>query len=286
MTYSTYNPMNNQQKEIPRTIWLLWFQGLENAPLIVQKCVVSWITKNPNWDVIVLDKHSLKKYIDYSDESFPNLGLAGKSDLIRLSLLAEYGGVWVDATTFCVKPLDSWINEASSSGFFAFEKPGPDRLIASWFLASEVKSPLVILLKNELYAFWLENNYSLNSESKRKRIKILSKYFNRSYKTTKYWFSPLVTKLLKVYPYFVIHYKFARLISRDLECKKIWDNTKKISASPSLLIKRQNIFQPASEIIKNEIDNEIVPVYKLIWNYDQSKYQSSSLVYYLLENKN
>jgi mannosyltransferase OCH1-like enzyme len=43
--------------------------------------------------------------------------------LARLCLLRTHGGVWVDATVFCRRPLDEWLPEHAASGFFAFANP-------------------------------------------------------------------------------------------------------------------------------------------------------------------
>jgi mannosyltransferase OCH1-like enzyme len=43
-------------KNIPKTVWILWFQGISDAPFLVKKCIDSWVEKNPEWDVILLDK--------------------------------------------------------------------------------------------------------------------------------------------------------------------------------------------------------------------------------------
>ncbi len=109
---------------------------------------------------------------------------------------------------------------------------------------------------------------------------------NRSEKTTKYWFSPLVTKLLKVYSYFVFHYLFERLVSENSECWKIWDETKKISADGPHKIGKYGFFSPVNEDIKKEVDEKHVPIYKLKWKLDHRRYSPSTLLYYLLEGKN
>ena len=72
-------------------------------------------------------------------------GLPGRlqADLARLDLLARHGGVWADATCFCVRPLDDWLLPCLPSGFFAFDRPGPDRLLSTWFLAAQPGNALV-----------------------------------------------------------------------------------------------------------------------------------------------
>ena len=46
-----------------KTIYILWFQGFDNAPEIVKKCVQSWKYYNPDWTIILLDNTNLNNYI-------------------------------------------------------------------------------------------------------------------------------------------------------------------------------------------------------------------------------
>ena len=39
---------------IPRKIWMMWDQGLDNAPLSVKQCHESWVRKNPDHTVQML----------------------------------------------------------------------------------------------------------------------------------------------------------------------------------------------------------------------------------------
>ncbi|RBW46370.1 capsular biosynthesis protein, partial [Psychromonas sp. B3M02] len=88
--------MTKQKQLIPRKIWLLWYQGLENAPYLIKKCIASWIKHNPTWEIIVLDESNLHNYITLKapQETLTKLSPAHRSDLLRLKLLHEYGGVW------------------------------------------------------------------------------------------------------------------------------------------------------------------------------------------------
>lgn len=273
---------------IPRKIWILWFQGLSEAPFLVRKCIDSWVKENLNWEVVILDENNLSKYVvlDLPENILANLPLNKKSNVVRLHLLSKYGGVWADATTFCMKPLDKWIDDCTTSGFFAFYKPARDRIMSNWFMVSEKGCPIVVKLRERQNSFWLENEFNINTRFKKRIIELLGLVLNRSEKTTKYWFSPLVTKLLKVYPYFVFHYLFERLVSENSECRKIWDETKKISADGPHRIQKCGLFPPVNEDIKKEVDGKHVPIYKLTWKYDHRRYSPSTLLYYLFEGKN
>ena len=82
---------------------MCWFQGWDSAPEIVQLCLESWKYHNPEWDIVLLDKGNIKQYVDL-DKVLPKTFMentpAGYSDVLRIALLKEYGGVWADATCF------------------------------------------------------------------------------------------------------------------------------------------------------------------------------------------
>mgnify|MGYP002828739882 CR=1 FL=1 len=135
-----------------RTIWLLWHQGEDQAPPLIQACLHSWRQKNPTWQVRVLDQASLDALIDTGQ--YPRKrALHHISDLVRLDLLKAYGGVWADATTLCMQPLDQWIDDTMAADFFAFARPQPLRSIASWFLAANPKSELLAHFQNAAHAY-------------------------------------------------------------------------------------------------------------------------------------
>jgi hypothetical protein len=91
--------------------------------------------------------------------SFAKLPAATKvtpySDILRTELLRRHGGVWADATVYCTRPLDDWLLQVmSQTDFFAFSRPGPDREIASWFLASRPEGLVVTSLARGVERFW------------------------------------------------------------------------------------------------------------------------------------
>jgi len=191
---------------------MLWYQGLDGAPLVVKKCVESWIRENPGWDVVVLDAESLKRYVtpDLPPDKLARLDLTKQSNLVRLQLLADFGGVWVDATVLCLRPLDEWIDECTASGFFAFAFPdGHSRVLSTWFLVSERHCPIVVKWRQRYASFFLENDLDANTGRARDLAKrALTRVLDRSRRTTRYWLSPVVTRLLRIYPYFVFDGKW------------------------------------------------------------------------------
>lgn len=86
-------------------IWICWWQGIDHAPELVKKCVHSICENAKSYEVIVLDDSNYKKYVNIPDwlEEKRRTGIITKthfSDFLRLELLAEHGGIWLDATFF------------------------------------------------------------------------------------------------------------------------------------------------------------------------------------------
>lgn len=115
---NNYNYINeSSESKYADHIWVCWWQGIEKAPEIVKKCIDS-IKKNAGTHpVIIITEENYKDYVDIPKwvEEKKNKGIITKtnySDLLRLSLLAKYGGMWLDSTFFCAAPvLDQYFNE-------------------------------------------------------------------------------------------------------------------------------------------------------------------------------
>ena len=108
--------------------------------------MLSWKLKNPTWKIIELNDDNLSEYITIEEEipdiQNKNITKTSYSDIIRIFLLAKYGGCWCDATTFCNQSLDSWLNKNIATGFFGFELK-LDRMLSSWFLYSEENNYII-----------------------------------------------------------------------------------------------------------------------------------------------
>lgn len=141
-----------------KSIWLLWLQGWDNAPWFVQKVKESWEKYNPEWTVRLLSKDNLKDYIDTSFLQNVNIQNAAISDIVRLSLLSKYGGVWADATMLCMRSLEDWIYEAiHPTGLWMYHGGngiGP----ASWFIISIKQNYIINKWKEACDTYWKEHN--------------------------------------------------------------------------------------------------------------------------------
>ncbi len=114
----TLKPVIDEMRDVNETgiyvenapIWVCWWTGEETAPLIVQRCISSIRENAGNHPVHLITQNNYCDYLkipDYMIEKVhkKKIVLANFSDYIRSSLIAEYGGLWLDATIFCLKPI-------------------------------------------------------------------------------------------------------------------------------------------------------------------------------------
>lgn len=156
LTNSGFLSPNHHKDMVPRNIFIYWNQGETLAPALVKLCIDSWRVNNPDWSLTVLDKQTANE--ELSRVNLPtDITEASYSDLLRLHLLEKYGGIWADATTLCLNPLDHWVHTLLlTSDVFLFTNPTADRPIASWFIASRKNSAGIRFWNQKSQEFWAE----------------------------------------------------------------------------------------------------------------------------------
>ena len=161
MVLSSMRFANYRINSIPKVIWTYWHDP-SNIPDVVQSCIKSWQVHNPDYKIIILNGDNiysgsnpiLSKPIKHDDSQ------ARISDFVRLETLRKYGGVWMDASIICTKPLDDFIlantNTTQSNEFVGFYLPGFTSdmrypVIESWFLAAPVGSRFIADWRDEFF---------------------------------------------------------------------------------------------------------------------------------------
>lgn len=99
-----------------QNIWICWLQGEENAPQLVKNCIDSVRRHANGHDVVIITRDNYDKYVNipsYILDKYDRgvISHAHFSDIMRISLIYEHGGIWIDATVFCSKDLPNDIFE-------------------------------------------------------------------------------------------------------------------------------------------------------------------------------
>ena len=172
---------------VPKDVYMLWDKGFENAPAWEQTCLWTWQHHNPDWTVhamnmsVAMERADVFRWI--SEEKWKKIRMPAKSDILRVSILARYGGVWADASVACNAPLTGGVImerlAARGGDVLQFRRDDPQARrsplsywIASWFIAapgpglaagaaadSDLRCSYTMWrLREEVRAFWAEQN--------------------------------------------------------------------------------------------------------------------------------
>lgn len=102
------------QKNAP--IWVCWWTGMDDAPMLVKQCVKSIYKNAGSHEVHLITKDNYKDYLKIPDAILEKVDqkkmcLANFSDYLRVSLLEKYGGLWLDATIYIPSQLPEMVFE-------------------------------------------------------------------------------------------------------------------------------------------------------------------------------
>ncbi len=151
-------------------VWFCWFQGIENAPEIVEICYNSLKENLNDKEIILITEENMFEYI-----AFPQFimekwkkGIISNthiSDLLRLELLIKYGGLWLDATVFCSSSnIPDYID--NSELFFyqhlTLNKYARSAFISSWLIHAKSNNKILMATRYLLYKYWEKNDYQID----------------------------------------------------------------------------------------------------------------------------
>jgi hypothetical protein len=95
---------------IPKIIWQTHNNKFEDLPDNFIKAGKTWQNLNPGWEYKYFSEEErnifVKKYSPHLYESYEKGSLTSQSDLWRYLVTYEFGGVYADMDSVCVKPLD------------------------------------------------------------------------------------------------------------------------------------------------------------------------------------
>ena len=111
----------NDTQLIPKTIHYCWFGGNEK-PVFLTKCIESWREHCPDYEIIEWNEsnYDVSRH-KFTKEAYDNKKYGFVTDLARLDILYEHGGIFMDTDVSIIKPLDDLLFQP---GFIGVEKWG------------------------------------------------------------------------------------------------------------------------------------------------------------------
>ena len=106
---------------IPKVIHYCWF-GRGEPPKLAQKCIKSWKKYCPDYEIICWNEDNFDLPQNrYLQEAYEAKKWAFVSDYVRLKVIYDHGGIYLDTDVELLKPLDALLDD---TGFMGFDEKG------------------------------------------------------------------------------------------------------------------------------------------------------------------
>lgn len=226
-------PQSSTQNNGP--IWVLWWQGEEQAPQVVKACIASIRKHAGSRRIIVITRDNVRKYAQLPDYIYTklnagNITLTHFSDILRFNLLRHHGGLWMDATLFVTKPLDP--SRYFGSFFTCSGYPDPSYFFVTkgqwtgFFIGGSPNEPLFSFMDDFFQLYWQENDNLID--------------------------------------YFLIDYALDYARAHHIGSLADWVDHEKGKDNPELFSLAPRIAKPYNPMVWKEL-NQNTGVYKLSW---------------------
>lgn len=132
---------------IPKVVHYIWLGGKPKPPL-VNICILSWCEKLPDYKIIEWNESNL----DLDDIASKNRFFAEcrkrrmwayMADYLRLKILYEYGGIYMDTDMQVIKSLTPLLNNETFIG-----QENSNGVVSCGIIASQSKNPLLLGVLN------------------------------------------------------------------------------------------------------------------------------------------
>ena len=101
---------------VPKIIHCIWFSG-DEKPEKMKECMATWVKNLPDYEIrewSLKDVEVIRKENPYLDQALNNKKWSWASDFLRLWILYNIGGIYLDTDVEVLKSFDPFLND----GFF------------------------------------------------------------------------------------------------------------------------------------------------------------------------
>ena len=137
-----------------RNLYLYWTGKEYTLISILRNLIYLHSTNGKGYNIILITDKNINEYIKNIPEYFSKLCPAHQADFVRVNVICDYGGLWLDSDTLVLKSLDSLFDYIENKdGFFIKEN---NHILWNGIFGSRANTPLMIEWKTQMMTL-LEN---------------------------------------------------------------------------------------------------------------------------------
>ena len=128
-------------------IWVCWWQGYDEMPVIVRQCYSSVLRHAVGRQVVLIDQNNYQDYVTVPETLVKllqtrHITITAFSDYLRFALLYRYGGLWIDSTVMLTEDLSNDIWEYPLYSCCSNGNEKHRLLYTSFFIAAQQGNPV------------------------------------------------------------------------------------------------------------------------------------------------
>lgn len=159
------------EEKIPKILHYCWF-GKSEYPSLVSKCIESWKKILPDYEFMLWNEETFDiESVKWTKDAYEAKKWAFVADYVRLKVLYEYGGIYLDTDIQMKKSFNDLLNQEIFLGFEC------DNVLSAGVIGCHKENKIIKLLL-EYYdkPFDLENIMNLNMSNALAMTKELESY--------------------------------------------------------------------------------------------------------------
>lgn len=234
--------MDESNSLIPKIIHYCWF-GPNKMSSVQKKCIKSWKENLPDFEFKLWDETNTNFDHSFIEYAYKNNKWAFVTDLVRLRVLYEDGGIYLDTDMLLFKSLNIFLND---SCFFGTED---EDHISCGIIGAIPKHPFIGECIKEYDTILSAPLYNWKNVT---IPKIVTKIFRQNFNFTKTFNSKINLKNLTIYPpiyFYSLSYsnRFNKIRKKEFESDRVyaihlWDESW-IDLDSNSLLRKRNFFK-------------------------------------------
>lgn len=165
--------INQKYFDLLSNIYVMWWQGIDHAPRLVQNNIKRMQQIFGQENVHVITQENWKEYCSISDTIISKfndnrISITAFSDIIRFNLLKNHGGLWIDSTVILSNKSKDILSKYSNKEFFSISNKDNDYHYISksrwtaWLVGGRPSYPLFEFINSFYEIYFIKHDFLID----------------------------------------------------------------------------------------------------------------------------